>query len=202
MASSLKHLGLVGAAVLLPLTQAPAESRLPQSLSGQLLIASPSMSDPRFDQAVVLVVRHDQNGALGIVINRPVQDRPLAALLQALGEKSPTVTGNVRIFAGGPVQPDIRFVVHSADYRRRDTIDIDGHIAVTSSREILRDIGDNRGPAKTLIAFGYAGWGPGQLEGELEHRAWFTAPEDSKLIFDQDRDKVWDEAMKRRTQEL
>jgi putative transcriptional regulator len=202
MALSLKRLGLVVAAVLLPLTQAPAEGKLHHSLAGQLLIASESMSDPRFDQAVVLVVRHDQNGALGIIINRPVQDRPLAALLEALGEQSPTAMGNVRIFAGGPVQPDIGFVVHSADYRRRDTIDIDGHIAVTSSREILRDIGDKRGPEKALIAFGYAGWGPGQLEGELEHRFWFTTPEDSKLIFDQDRDKVWDEAMKRRTQDL
>ena len=202
MASSLKHLGLVGTAVLLPLTQAPAESRLPQSLSGQLLIASPSMSDPRFDQAVVLVVRHDQNGALGIVINRPVQDRPLAALLEALGEKSPTVTGNVRIFAGGPVQPEIGFVLHSPEYHRSETLDIDGRFAMTSSLQILRDIANKQGPSKSLVAFGYAGWKPDQLEGELRQGAWITAADDEKLIFDEDRDKLWEEAMKRRTQDL
>jgi putative transcriptional regulator len=93
-------------------------------------------------------------------------------------------------------------VVHSADYRRPDTIEIDGRVAMTSSREILRDIGNNRGPTKSLVAFGYAGWGPGQLEGELEHRFWFTTPQGEKLVFDLDRDKVWDDAMKRRTQDL
>jgi len=88
------------------------------------------------------------------------------------------------------------------DYRRPDTIDIDARLAMTSSREILHDIGSNKGPARSLIAFGYAGWGPGQLEGEVEHRFWFMTPEDASLVFDLDRDKVWDEAMKRRTQDL
>jgi putative transcriptional regulator len=172
------------------------------SLAGQLLIAAPSMSDPRFFQTVVLMARHDKNGAFGIVINRPVGDRPLASLLEVLGEKDTGVEGNVRIFAGGPVQRDLGFVVHSADYHRPDTIDVDGHVAVTSNRDILRDIGRKQGPKKILIAFGYAGWGPGQLEGEIALRAWFTAAEDARLIFDEDRDKVWDEAMKRRTQDL
>jgi putative transcriptional regulator len=172
------------------------------SLAGQLLIAAPSMGDPRFTQTVVLMARHDKNGAFGIVINRPVGERPLASLLEALGENDAGVEGNVRIFAGGPVQRDLGFVVHSADYHRPDTIDIDGHVAVTSNRDILRDIGRKQGPKKILMAFGYAGWGPGQLEGELALRAWFTAAEDARLIFDEDRDKVWDEAMKRRTQDL
>jgi putative transcriptional regulator len=108
----------------------------------------------------------------------------------------------VRIFAGGPVQPEIGFVVHSAEYHRSDTVDIDGRVAMTSSLEILRDIGNHRGPSKSLIAFGYAGWAPGQLEGELAHGFWFTTPQDAKLIFDEDRDEVWDNAMKRRTQDL
>ena len=206
MASSHKRFPLFVAAILLPLLRlpghAPAESAQRSSLAGQLLIAAPSMSDPRFYQAVIMMVRHDHNGALGIVINRPLKDRPLAALLEALGDKGPTVTGSVRVFAGGPVQPEIGFVLHSADYRRSNTTDIDGHVAVTSSREILRDIADNRGPTKSLIAFGYAGWGRGQIEDELEHRFWFTTPQDAKLIFDLDRDKVWDDAMKRRTQDL
>jgi len=172
------------------------------SLTGQLLIASPSMGDPRFLQTVILMVRHDHNGAFGIVINRPIGDRPLAALLAALGDKDPAPAGTVRIFAGGPVEPDIGFVVHSTDYHRADTVDIDRDVAMTSSREILRDIGNQRGPSKSLIAFGYAGWAPGQLEGELAQGFWFTTPQDAKLVFDNDRDAVWDHAMKRRTQDL
>ena len=172
------------------------------SLTGQLLIASPSMGDPRFLQTVILMVRHDHNGAFGIVINRPIGDRPLAALLAALGDKDPVAAGTARIFAGGPVEPDIGFVVHSTDYHRADTVDIDRDVAMTSSREILRDIGNQRGPSKSLIAFGYAGWAPGQLEGELAQGFWFTTPQDAKLVFDNDRDAVWDHAMKRRTQDL
>ena len=204
---SLQRLGAIMAAILLPATlyaalPTPAEAPEQQFLTGQLLIASPTMGDPRFLQTVILMVRHDRNGALGIVINRPIGDRPLARLLEALGENDPGVAGTVRIFAGGPVQPDIGFVLHSTDYHRPDTLDIDGHVAMTSSREILRDIGNQRGPNKSLIAFGYAGWAPGQLEGELAHGFWFTTPEDANLVFDDDRDEVWDHAMKRRTQDL
>jgi len=204
---SLQRLGATVAAILLPATlyaalPTPAEAPEQQFLTGQLLIASPTMGDPRFLQTVILMVRHDRNGALGIVINRPIGDRPLARLLEALGENDPGVAGTVRIFAGGPVQPDIGFVLHSTDYHRSDSLDIDGHVAMTSSREILRDIGNQRGPNKSLIAFGYAGWAPGQLEGELAHGFWYTTPQDANLVFDDDRDDVWDHAMKRRTQDL
>jgi putative transcriptional regulator len=204
----LERLSVIVACVL-PATLVEAALEAPKqvpppstSLAGQLLIAAPSMGDPRFFQTVVLMARHDKNGAFGIVINRPMGERPLASLLEALGENDAGVEGNVRIFAGGPVQRDLGFVVHSADYRRPGTVDIDGRVAVTSNRDILRDIAHRQGPNKSLIAFGYAGWGPGQLEGELALRAWFTAAEDARLIFDEDRDKVWDEAMKRRTQDL
>jgi len=205
---SVQRLALIAAAVSLSTTLVyaalPERSEVPEQtfVTGQLLVASPTMVDPRFVQTVILMVRHDRNGALGIVINRPLGDRPLAKLLEALGDKEAGVTGTVRIFAGGPVQPDIGFVLHSADYHRADTVDIDGHVAMTSSREILRDIGNQRGPNKSLIAFGYAGWAPGQLEGELAHGFWFTTPQDAKLVFDDDRDAVWDHAMKRRTQDL
>jgi putative transcriptional regulator len=202
-----KRLGLHFAAILLPaLLHAPfpAPAQAPQRafLAGQLLIATPAIADPRFHQAVILMVRHDQKGALGIVINRPLADRSLGSLLGASGDAGTAVTGSVRIFAGGPVQPETGFVLHSSDYRRADTIDIDGGVAMTSSREILRDMGNKQGPAKSLIAFGYAGWGPGQLEGELAQRFWFTTPIDATLVFDRERDKVWDDAMKRRTQDL
>jgi putative transcriptional regulator len=179
-----------------------AEPPRHDSLAGQLLIAAPNMPDPRFYQTVILMVRHDRDGALGIVINRPVQERSLASLLQALGGDDVPAAGTIRIFAGGPVQPEIGFVVHSTDYRRPETLIINARVAMTSSREILRDIASKQGPKQSLVAFGYAGWGAGQLESELERRAWFTAPDDLGLIFEHDRDKVWDEAMKRRTQDL
>ena len=172
------------------------------SLVGQLLIAAPTMGDPRFSHAVILMVRHDQDGAFGIVINRPVGERSIAMLLEAAGDTDPDVEGSVRVFAGGPVQPELGFVVHSAEYRRAETLDVDGRVAMTASRQVLRDIGHKRGPEKSLFALGYAGWGPGQLEGELARHNWFTAPEEPKLIFDDDRENLWDEAMARRTREL
>jgi putative transcriptional regulator len=196
---------VAAAIVALLLTAAlPAPTALPQraSLAGQLLVAAPSMGDPRFYQTVIMVVRHDRTGAMGIVVNRPLQERPLAALLEALGEKADGAAGNVRIFAGGPVQPELGFVLHSAEYRRADTMEIDGHMAMTSSREILRDIVANRGPKQSLVAFGYAGWAPGQLEGELMQGVWFTAPADAKLIFEEERERVWENAVTRRTQDL
>lgn len=172
------------------------------SLAGQLLIATPSMGDSRFSQTVILMVKHDRNGAFGIVINRPVGERPTAQILEALGESASGAEGSVRIFVGGPVEPSLGFVIHSAEYRRAETVGIDGHVAMTSSRDVLRDIAANKGPKKQIVAFGYAGWGPGQLEAELKADAWYTAPADSKLIFDDDRDKVWDNALARRPRDI
>jgi putative transcriptional regulator len=182
----------------------PAREEAPKagSLVGQLLVASPRMGDPRFRRTVILMVRHDKNGALGVTINRPLEERPLASLLEALGEKDVTAEGSVRIFAGGPVQPQVGFVIHTAEYRRPETITVDGQVAVTSSREVLRDMARGQGPRKALVAFGYAGWSPGQLEGELLRSDWFTATQDPRLIFDLSRDRVWDDAMQRRTREL
>ena len=172
------------------------------SLAGQLLIASPTLRDTHFDHAVILVVRHNEGGALGIVINMPAEERPLANILAMLGEKDTNVTGKVRLFAGGPVQPEIGFVIHSSDYRGPGTIDINERVLVTSTSQILRDIGNNKGPKKSLVAFGYAGWAADQLEDELRRRVWLTAPADLDLIFDESREKLWDSAYARRAQDL
>jgi putative transcriptional regulator len=194
---------LPAAAILAAMLFAPAADAPDiASLTGQLLIASPNIGDPRFAHTVILMVKHDKEGALGIVINRPVGEKSIASLLEAPGEDVSDIEGTLRVFAGGPVQPELGFVVHSAEYRRDDTIDVDGRVAMTASRQILRDIGHHRGPEKTLFALGYAGWGPGQLEAELGHHDWFTAPEEPKLIFDDDRANLWDDAMARRTREL
>jgi putative transcriptional regulator len=194
---------LPAAAILAALLLAPAADPADTaSLTGQLLIAAPTIGDPRFAHTVILMVKHDKDGALGIVINRPVGEESIASLLEGTGEDVSGIDGNLRVFAGGPVQPDLGFVVHSAEYRRDETINVDGRVAMTASRQILRDIGHHRGPQKTLFALGYAGWGPGQLEGEMARHDWFTTPEEPKLIFDDDREHLWDDAMARRTREL
>ncbi len=155
------------------------------------------MGDPHFANTVVLLARHNKDGAMGITINRQIGDRPLAALMDAIGEDASGVEGTIRVFAGGPVQSEVGFILHDAAYRRIGTIDIDGRVAMTSSPQILRDIGQHAGPRQYLVAFGYAGWGPGQLEGELAQRAWITTPEDPGLVFDADRAKMWDLATAR-----
>ena len=201
----LNRLGFALLVMLVPAGTAPAaRAQIPDhvSLAGQLLIAAPDIADRRFARAVILMVQHDRGGALGIAVNLPMGERPAASLLEMLGDKDPKVTGTLPIFAGGPVQPQTGFVVHSAEYQRADTVAIDGRVAMTASREILRDIANDKGPKKSLIAFGYSGWGPGQLEGELRRGAWVTAPAEPKLIFDENRDKVWDLAFAQRTQDL
>jgi putative transcriptional regulator len=176
--------------------EAPARS----SLAGQLLVAAPSMGDPHFERTVILIVKHDPDGAVGIVINKPIGETSIASVFEALGQKGGDVTGDVRVFSGGPVQPEVGFVVHSADYNRPETIAVNDRVSMTSSLDILRVISAKKGPTKILVAFGYAGWGPDQLEREIELRAWGTAEADPTLIFDEDRDKVWDHAWERRTQ--
>ena len=192
--------GALLAAVLL--TPAATDSPEIASLAGQLLIASPNIGDPRFAHTVILMVKHDKDGAFGITINRPVGEKSIASLLEAPGEDISDIEGTLSVFAGGPVQQELGFVVHSAEYRRDETIEVDEHVAMTASRQILRDIGHNHGPQKSLFALGYAGWGPGQLENELARHDWFTAPEEPKLIFDDDRANLWEDAMARRTREL
>ncbi len=172
------------------------------SLAGDLLIASPQIGDPRFWHTVILIVVQDDGGTLGIVINRPVATVPLDGLLKAVGLNSAGIKGTIRIFAGGPMTPTVGYILHSAEYHRAGTIDIDGHVAMTQSPDILLDIGHGHGPKKSLIAFGYAGWAPGQLEFELARGDWFIIPETGKLVFDDKRDHVWDDAMARRTTPL
>jgi len=210
MPSATSRLRRLGLALLLPalLMGAVAPSATDQSgslhdsLTGQLLIATPDMRDPRFDHAVILIVKHDRDGALGVFINMPAGQRPLAELLDAIGETSAGIDTRLPVFFGGPVEPNMAVVLHSADYNCPGTLAIDGRVAMTADPQILRDIAAKSGPQRSLLAFGYAGWGPGQLDSEMAHNVWFTAPEDPALVFDAARDNVWDMAMARRTRDL
>jgi putative transcriptional regulator len=200
----------LAAAALLGTTAAAADDALPNAdpVPGQLLIASAAIQDPRFHHSVILLLRHDASGAFGIVINHPIADQPIAKLLTEAGAKAAgktedsTVEGKIPVFLGGPVQPEYGFIVHSAEYSRPETLHVDDALAMTASKDILRDIGHHRGPQKYLFALGYAGWGAGQLEGELARRDWFTAPADPELVFDAERSQVWERALARRTREL
>ena len=184
----------------------------PPSLAGQLLVATPEMPDPRYRRTVVVVVRHSSDGGFGIVINRPAGDVPLAKFLELIGEKPEMIgekkgkegkedeTISVPLFTGGPVQPEMFFVLHSSEYHRPETTDLTADVATTASRQIFRDIAAGVGPKKYLIAFGSVAWAPGQLEGQLSTKGWNTAPLDSKLTFDADRSRLWELVFERSRQ--
>src|SRR5580704_1472699 len=176
--------------------------------AGELLIASAAIQDPRFHHAVILLLRHDEKGAFGLVINHPLTERPIAGLLaESGGQADPdapdsTIEGTIRVFLGGPVEPSYGFVIHSGEYRRPETLTLDIGVAMTATKDILRDIGHGRGPEKYLFALGYAGWGAGQLEGEIARHDWFTTPGEPDLVFDEERGQLWEHALARRTREL
>ncbi len=199
LAAAALGLGAVGRDTPAPL---PEDKTTADPRPGELLIASSQIADPRFHHTVILVLRHDKDGAFGIVVNRPIAERPIAELLKAAGDKDSDAEGSIGVFDGGPVQRQKGFVVHTAEYRRPDTLAVDGKVAMTASKETLRDIGRQQGPNKYFFAFGYAGWGAGQLEGEIARRDWLTIPEDAALVFDEDRDTVWEHALARRGQDL
>jgi putative transcriptional regulator len=177
--------------------------------AGQLLIAAATIQDPRFYHSVILLIRHDSNGAFGIAINRPLGERPLAEVLaegtdadKDADRKGGAITGSIRVFLGGPVEPRYGFVIHSADYHSAATTAVADGLAMTATRDVLRDIGHGHGPAKYLFAIGYAGWGAGQLESEIARRDWFTEPATPDLVFDADSEAIWKKALARRTREL
>lgn len=193
---------VIGLAPTLVTRAAPEDGPGATNVTGELLVAAPGIGDPRFDGTVIYVIHHDKDGAFGIAINRPVAPRPFADLLKALGEDGKGVTGTAHIFAGGPVQPEIGFILHTSDYHDARTVPVDARFSVTSDSQILRAIAAGKGPKKSLIAFGYAGWGPGQLDDELSHNDWYITPADATLLFDLDRDSVWQKAYDQRTLRL
>jgi putative transcriptional regulator len=189
-------------AALLILTARPPAAAVPgvEPVSGELLIASAAIQDPRFYHSVILL--------LWIVINHPLAERPIAGLLaDSAGNtdhdaQDSTIEGTIRVFLGGPVEPSYGFVIHSGEYRRPETQALDIGVAMTATSDILRDIGRHQGPKQYLIALGYAGWGAGQLEGEIARRGWFTTRADPDLVFDEERGQLWERALARRTREL
>jgi len=200
--------GLAGLAWALPAPSSPADAAASRAiaqarpgLAGQFLVATDTLRDPRFARTVIYMVRHDASGAMGLVVNRPVRDMPLAPLLRQLGLDDRGATGSVRAHYGGPVEIGQGFMLHSTEYATQGTERVAGDIALTPAPGVLSALGDlarGAGPRKSLFAVGYAGWAPGQLEGEIERGAWITVPADEALLFDEDPARKWDRAMARR----
>jgi putative transcriptional regulator len=158
-------------------------------LDGQLLVAMPVMSDPRFARSVIYMCAHSEEGAMGLIINQRASHISFPDLLERLGIVSPdedgSISGNMSIHVGGPVETGRGFVLHSSDYFAEDsTLSIEDGVCLTATIDILRAIAAGHGPNRALLALGYAGWSPGQLESEIQANGWLNCPADPELIFD------------------
>lgn len=168
----------------------------PSYLEGQLLIAMPAMTDERFVRAVIYLCAHNEEGAMGLIVNKVLESVSFEELLSQL-DIEPGADGlPLRVHFGGPVESGRGFVLHSADYMQDSSIVVDDKTALTATVDILRDLASGSGPKNTLLAIGYAGWGPGQLESEIHDNAWLNAPVSEALLFDDDDKTKWDRALK------
>lgn len=172
----------------------PRAGALPH-VGGRLLVAAPSMPDPRFAGTVIYMVDHDARGALGLIINRPLGIGPLDKLIKGFGIDPGEAKGDVVLHYGGPVDSDGLFVLHSKDWRGAATMAAAGPVAMTADTEVFRAIARGGGPKRRLVIVGYAGWGPGQLEREMARDDWMTAPADADFVFDDDVADKWERAL-------
>jgi len=153
------------------------------SLTGHFIIAMPSLTESYFDQSVTYICEHDDNGAFGIVINHAT-DITLDEVIPDIDlSSSKSSNHDQKLFIGGPVQQDCGFILHKSGKEWKSTLRVDDHISLTTSRDILESIAKNEGPEDNIVALGYAGWGPGQLEQEFLDNAWLSCPANEKIIF-------------------
>ena len=158
-----------------------------------------------FARTVVLMVKHDIKGAFGLVVNRPIGKITAGRLLQQLGnppEDVPAPEVEITLHAGGPVARTRVFVIHSTDFEGKETKVVNPSVAVTTSPDVLRAIATGKGPKQSLLALGYSGWGPGQLEGELKRDGWVVAPFDRDIVLDGESETKWRRALRRRGVDL
>ena len=189
-------ISLLCALSILPIGAQAAEQH--DNLTGQLLVATPEMRDPRFAETVIYMVWHDARGAFGLVINRPLAKGPLEDLLKGFGIDSPEAKGEIIVHYGGPVDPRAGFVLHSDDVLLGDSTKVAEGIAMTADSRLLEAMSRGQGPRQSLFMMGYAGWAPGQLEGELLAGSWFVVSGDKSLIFGKDAERKWRQAMDKR----
>jgi len=164
-------------------------------LTGQLLIAMPAMNTPHFAQSVIYMCAHTPEGAMGIVVNRPITRPSFDDLLEQLEVLPAPPRRRVELFRGGPVDSARGFVLHTSDWTGEGSLQVNDDVALTASLDVLKAIADGGGPARGLLALGYAGWGPGQLDREFQENAWLSAPATLDLLFDHDNETKWRRAM-------
>lgn len=165
-------------------------------LTGQLLIAMPGMGDPRFDRSVIYMCAHSADGALGLVVNQLVDHINFPDLLEQLEIETETPAQQIRVHFGGPVETSRGFVLHTADYTQDTTLKVNDQVGLTASVGILQAIAaGTEAPRHSLLALGYAGWGPGQLDDEIQANVWLQAPSDDGIVFDSDIESKWDRAV-------
>jgi putative transcriptional regulator len=167
-----------------------------ESLTGHLLIAMPQMLDPRFARSVVYVCAHSEDtGAMGLVVNKLLESLTMDELFAHLKLDPGALAGRHPVHFGGPVEPGRGFVLHTTDYREEATLVVADGIGVTATLDILRAIGRGAGPRRSLLALGYAGWAPGQLDAEMQANGWLSVPADLDLVFDSDSEGKWRRAL-------
>jgi len=160
------------------------------------LIAMPSMGDTRFERSLIYMCAHSEDGAMGLIVNKPAPNLKFDDLLQQLdievaGNKNP-----IRVHFGGPVEHGRGFVLHSPDYESKEsTLVVDDRFGMTATLDIIEDISNGEGPDSCLLALGYAGWGPGQLEGELQANGWLTCDASPEIVFSADNGEKWAAAL-------
>lgn len=174
-----------------------AMPNLDHDLTGKLLIAMPGMEDPRFAGAVIFLCVHSPGRAMGVIINKPMEEVTFVELMDQLEIPKRGTPPAVPVCFGGPVEMRRGFVLHSLDYapRGEEALRVDHRFAMTSTLEVLEDLAGGRGPQRSLLALGYAGWGEGQLEAEISRNDWLTADATPELVFDKAMDRKWDAAV-------
>ncbi|RJE82708.1 YqgE/AlgH family protein [Paracoccus onubensis] len=180
------------------MTNSPEQD--PQAnLTGKVLIAMPGMSDARFHRSVVLICAHSAEGAMGLVLNRPLPEIDFDDLMQQLDIKSDDAARRIEVRFGGPVEPGRGFVLHKVPEHGEDPdgrMRIAGGLAMTTTRDILEELAHGKGPEPAVLALGYAGWGPGQLEDEMLRNGWLLGESADDLIFGVDHDDKWPAALR------
>ena len=169
------------------------------SVKDHFLVATEKMKDSRFSKTVIVMLENDKNGAWGFVINKPLGTIPIASLidssLNTSKDREKLLKKKIQVFWGGPVDVEEIFILHSTEYRSETTRNY-GNISVSKDYNILFDIAENKGPEKSLVIFGYSGWGNGQLEGEMERGGWILSDIDLNITFDKDSNTKWERAFK------
>lgn len=160
-------------------------------LEGQLLIATPLLAESCFEKSVIYICSHNEQGAMGMLINQAMDGLTCTDLLNQLDIRAPLLGRGTPIHFGGPVEPGKGFILHTGDYHSSGTHMVGRNIALTSTVNILKDIARGKGPTKSIIALGYAGWSAGQLEAEIASNSWIIAPASEELIFGQDNASKW-----------